>query len=269
MRSEEGARFPLSMVSSGVWAEEIPLERAHSLPSVTRGEDVTMLSELKRIGYHGTTVCSYKSFPIAAHFELHIEQGPILENERRKIGIVESVQAYRWYTINVKGRDCHTGTTDILSRADALLAASKMIVASREVAYETGARVSTGIMDVKPGSVNTVSGNVTFSLDVRGKNDEIVSQAEQKLKETFTTIANGRYMPGSATEFLRKLTSEAHPDLCSVSWRQDFDSPTVKFHEDCIQCVTAAAQDVFGDKTPDMTKLMHSGAGTFSSQALR
>ncbi len=76
--SEEGARFPISMVSSGVWAEKIPLTRAHFLPEVGGGT-ATMRSELERIGYLGSTPASYRSMPLAAHFELHIEQGPILE----------------------------------------------------------------------------------------------------------------------------------------------------------------------------------------------
>lgn len=102
-RSEEGARFPISMVSSGVWAEDIPLERAHDLQEVGGGV-ATMKSELQRIGYLGSVPASYRSTPMTAHFELHIEQGPILEAERQKIGVVQGVQAYKWFTIDVEGR---------------------------------------------------------------------------------------------------------------------------------------------------------------------
>jgi len=91
------------MVSSGVWAEEIPVEDAHSLREVGNGT-ATMRSELQRIGYLGSTPASYRSMPMAAHFELHIEQGPILEAEKQKIGIVMGVQAYRWFTFEVNGR---------------------------------------------------------------------------------------------------------------------------------------------------------------------
>jgi hypothetical protein len=102
--SEEGARFPVSMVSSGVWAGEIPLERAHGLKEVGGGA-ATMREELERIGYLvGEVEASHKAMPMAAHFELHIEQGPILEREEMKIGIVEGVQAYRWFTVEVVGR---------------------------------------------------------------------------------------------------------------------------------------------------------------------
>lgn len=108
--SEEGARFPLSMVSSGVWAEEIPLDHAHNLREVGSGT-ATMKSDLERIGYLGSTPASYRSTPMAAHFELHIEQGPILEAEKQKVGIVTGVQAYKWFTIDVDGRGQHSRVT--------------------------------------------------------------------------------------------------------------------------------------------------------------
>ena len=74
MHSEEGARFPISMMASGVWAGATPLEKAHNTKEV--GGDATVKSELERIGYLGQTPASYKSTPISAHFQLHIEQGP-------------------------------------------------------------------------------------------------------------------------------------------------------------------------------------------------
>jgi hydantoinase/carbamoylase family amidase len=127
--NEEGARFPMSMVSSGVWAGSIPLETAHNLREVRPGT-ATMKSELERIGYLGSTPATHEAIPMAAHFELHIEQGPLLEMANKKVGIVTGVQAYKWFTVKVKGRDTHTGTTDLKSRADALLTASKLILHS-------------------------------------------------------------------------------------------------------------------------------------------
>lgn len=101
--SEEGARFPVSMMGSGVWAEMLPLEKAYNLKSVT-GEKIDLKSELERIGYLGDTPASYRSVPMAAHFELHIEQGPTLEAEGKKVGVVQGVQAYKWFTVEVQGR---------------------------------------------------------------------------------------------------------------------------------------------------------------------
>jgi len=91
--NEEGARFPKSMCSSGVWAGDIPVETAHNLREVHPGT-ATMAEELERIGYLGSTPASHEAMPMAAHFELHIEQGPLLEMANKKIGIVTGVQAY-------------------------------------------------------------------------------------------------------------------------------------------------------------------------------
>ena len=90
-------------MSSGVWAGDIAVDHAHGLCEVGDGA-ATVKSELERIGYLGSTPASYKSMPIAAHFELHIEQGPILEGQKQKIGIVTGVQAYRWFTLTITGR---------------------------------------------------------------------------------------------------------------------------------------------------------------------
>jgi hypothetical protein len=79
-------------VSSGVWAEAVPLETAWNLAEVSPREDgkkKTMKQELERIGSLGSKQASYRNNPFAAHFELHIEQGPILEDEGRKVGIVK------------------------------------------------------------------------------------------------------------------------------------------------------------------------------------
>ncbi|KAK4978424.1 hypothetical protein LTR66_010593 [Elasticomyces elasticus] len=252
--NEEGARFPISMVSSGVWAEEIPLERAHELKEVGGGS-ATMKTELERIGYLGTTPASYKHVPMAAHFELHIEQGPILEAEQRKIGVVQGVQAYRWFTIEVKGRDCHTGTTSFAHRADALLAASKMILYSHRAASRVGALASTGILTLKPGSTNTVPGTVRFSLDLRAPKDSVVEEVEKACKSAFSAIATGEDVDG--------LNKDCTPSnrQCSVSWTTDSVSPATNFHDDCIGCVTEAAADLFGADATKLTKRMVSGAG--------
>lgn len=113
MTSEEGARFPKMAVSSGVWAGAIPLEDAWSLEEIApSGEDnvkKTMKQELERIGYLGDTEASFEAMPMAAHFELHVEQGPILEREEKKVGVVKSVQAFRWFEISIEGKGTHTG----------------------------------------------------------------------------------------------------------------------------------------------------------------
>lgn len=263
--NEEGARFPLSMVASGVWAGEIPLEKAYGLDEVGNlASPATQKSELERIGYLGSIPANHKTgIPIAAHFELHIEQGPILEKSLGKIGVVEGVQAYKWFTITVQGRDCHTGTTNFQNRSDALLTAAKLILHSHNKASELDCLASTGILNLKPGSTNTVPGFVKFSLDIRAGSDKKLAKLEKILKNDFKSIARGDQVVGSDINTLGTKGKG-----CTVEWTMDSNSPATNFHPDCISCVEAAAasalhpqQDLETLKSEGLIQRMISGAG--------
>jgi hydantoinase/carbamoylase family amidase len=241
------------MVSSGVWSQSIPLATAHNLKEVHPGT-TTMASELSRIGYLGSTPASHENTPMAAHFELHIEQGPLLEMANKKIGVVKGVQAYKWLTVHVKGRDTHTGTTDFKSRADALLTASKMILHSHRLATGSNALASTGILNLKPGSTNTVPGEVTFSLDIRSPSDATVSKMLSLIQRDFPKIAAGEDIGG--------LNSGCTPGLpLSVSITEDFNSPATTFHPRCISAVADAAHSALGSDSKNLVLDMTSGAG--------
>ncbi|KAI1504760.1 amidase [Biscogniauxia marginata] len=248
--NEEGARFPISMVSSGVWAEEIPLETAYALRE--GGKGTTMQSALKKIGFLGPTPASYQSMPMAAHFELHIEQGPILEAEQQKVGVVKGVQAYKWFTVEVHGRDAHTGTTPLANRADAMLLAARLITHSHWLATKHSALASTGILSLSPGSTNTIPGHVRFSLDIRAPADETVDTVEADMKRDFAALARGEDVAGI-------LNGSTPGKPLDVSWRTDSVSPAVVFHPDCIAVVRASAEAVTGDKS--LVRDMTSGAG--------
>ncbi|KAF8583319.1 amidase [Ramaria rubella] len=237
--NEEGARFPKSIVSSGVWAGAIPLEDAWNLKEVSG--NATQKSELERIGFLGETPCSYKAMPLGAHFELHIEQGPHLEASSRKIGVVEGAQAVRWYTLTITGRESHTGATPFPSRSDALLCAAKCIVASNTLAKAHGALASTGIISALPGSTNTVPGRVVLSLDLRHARDRALDEFDKVLRGEVERIAREESEKG-----------------CGVEWRLDTDAKATHFDERCIQCVWDSAEAVVGSE-----KLLRltSGAG--------
>ncbi|KAL6717465.1 hypothetical protein ACLMJK_005380 [Lecanora helva] len=252
--NEEGARFPISMVSSGVWSGSIPIEKAHQLQEVGN-EKRTMKQELERIGYLGDSETSYKAMPIGAHFELHIEQGPRLEAQQKKVGVVHGVQAYRWHTISVRGKDCHTGTTDFVNRSDALLTAAKMILHSHRLATKTGCLASTGILNVAPGSTNTVPGTVNFSLDIRAGLDSQLLEFEDQLKVDFEKIARNKNVGD-----LNKGGTLGKG--CSVEWTLDAPSKAVNFDKECIECVEESAKGLFGEERYDaLTQKMISGAG--------
>ncbi|KAI8958755.1 amidase [Daldinia sp. FL1419] len=257
--NEEGARFPISMMSSGVWAEEIALDHAHNTQEVGGGS-ATVKSELERIGYLGSIPASYRSIPMAAHFELHIEQGPILETEQQKIGVVKGVQAYRWFTVDVDGRDAHTGTTPLKSRADAMLLAARLITHSHRLATTHSAVASTGILTLSPGSTNTIPGHVSFTLDIRAPTDVTIDAMEADLKRDFAALAVGKDVGGL-------LAGSTPGKPLSVGWRTDFVSPATIFHPDCIAVVRASAEAVTGSS--NLVRDMTSGAGHDSVYASR
>ena len=237
------------MLASGVWSHAIRLSTAHSLASVSRSDPpgTTVLTALQRTGQHNPRLsCSHAATPLAAHFELHIEQGPHLQRAGRKVGVVDGVQAYRWFTITVTGRDAHTGTTGLESRADALLAAARMVVRCRVLSAEAGALATVGVIDAEPGAINTVPGRVTFRLDVRGATDERLEALEAVLRRAFEDIARGGGDGGAGPW-----------DEVAVSWRTDSDSRAVRFHDDCIDCVERAAEEACAGRAMRMT----SGAG--------
>lgn len=164
------------------------------------------------------------------------------------------MQAYRWYTITVLGRDCHTGTTDLAHRADALLTASKLILHSHRLATQHAALASTGILTLAPGSTNTVPGSVRFSLDVRTGDDARLQDVCERLQIDFTRIAGGEDVGGLNGGGTRGRA-------CAVQWELDFASPATRFHPDCIGCVDASAKSLFADEGQEMTQEMISGAG--------
>lgn len=178
--SEEGARFPMVTVSSGVWAGSVPLETAwncREVASLSQGPELrTIKQELIRTGFLGETPALFDAQPIGAHFELHIEQGPILENEGKKIGVVTGAQGYNWYEITVKGRDSHAGTTPLHSRKDSLLAAAKMVATSNQIAKEFSGLITTGIFRAEPGSINTMAHTVRFTLDMRHPSNSVLTK---------------------------------------------------------------------------------------------
>ena len=254
--NEEGARFPMMAVSSGVWAEAVPLETAWNLAEVSAGDDgkkKTMKQELERIGFLGEQEASYKTMPVAAHFELHIEQGPILEEEQRKIGVVKGVQAFKWFNVTVSGRDTHAGTTPFVARKDSMLCAAKCIVKANELAKELGGLATTGIIEATPGSINTMAHTIFFTLDIRHTVDARLSELEEKCRSEFKRIAEQDSEKG-----------------CTVKFKELVDSPAVVFHEDCVAAVEASAKEVCeelaskGVKAKDdgsLWKYMISGAG--------
>jgi len=231
--NEEGARFAPAMLASGVFAGVFSPEYAYAR---TDRDGKTFGDELARIGYKGEEKAGARKF--SAMFELHIEQGPILEAEGRMIGAVLGVQGIRWYEVTVTGQAAHTGTTPMRLRKNALIGAARMIERIDAIAREHApdAVGAVGLIESKPNSRNVIPGEVFFSVDFRHPEEKILDAMEANFRAALADI-----MP---------------PLQLTYAETRIWDSPPVKFAPELIECVHIGAAKA-GFQSRDMT----SGAG--------
>ena len=212
--NEEGSRFSPPMMCSGVFAgifTEAEVLEKRDRAGIRFGD------ELDAIGYRGEEICG--QHPISAYFELHIEQGPILEAEDKTIGIVTGIQGARWYEVTVRGKDAHAGSTPMTLRHDALVATAGMIEAVSKVAKAHGPSAvgTVGLIENRPNSSNVVPGEVFFTVDIRDPDDAVVLRMEHELKALMEKIASDN-----------KVT---------VDIVQIWDAPAVHFDPSCVDMV--------------------------------
>src|SRR5216110_1677428 len=176
--NEEGARFQPAMIASGVMAGRIALEDAYN----TRDANgIRLVDELERIGYLGSEPCLPR--PFRAYLELHIEQGPILEEEGLSVGVVEGIVAISWSRLSLHGVQDHAGPTPMRIRHDALVAAAEVIAGVRRIAREIGGNLvaTVGHLTVRPNIVNAIPGAATLSIDLRDPRNETLARARELL----------------------------------------------------------------------------------------
>jgi N-carbamoyl-L-amino-acid hydrolase len=162
--NEEGSRFNPAMVGSGVWAGVHDIDWAYA---ITDKAGKSFGEELTRIGYRGDLAASRR--PLKAAFEVHIEQGPILEREELQIGVLGGIQGLRWYDLVIDGDACHAGPTPMESRRDPFMAAAPIISGCYQIAaaHAPWGRVTFGDIRAEPGSRNTVPERLVVSVDIR------------------------------------------------------------------------------------------------------
>ncbi|MEQ9171807.1 MAG: Zn-dependent hydrolase [Rhodospirillales bacterium] len=195
---EEGVRFAAGVVASGVYAGRFDLDYGRNLPD--REGTTTMARELARIGYDGKAPCG--GYPISAFFEAHIEQGPVLEREGAVIGAVLGAQGQRCYAVTVTGEEGHAGTLPMALRRDAMVGAARMIDGLNRLAFEFDPVpvLTTGYVQVRPNSRNTVPGRVAFSIDVRHPDDAVLADICLRAETLCRTIAEGAGLQVQVTE---------------------------------------------------------------------
>lgn len=162
--NEEGARFAPAMLASGVFAGQHSLDYAYDRKDL---EGARFGDELARIGWVGTEEVGARK--MHAYYELHIEQGPILEAEGKEIGVVTHCQGLWWLEFTLTGREAHTGSTPMNMRVNAGLAMSRIFEMVQEVAmaHQPGAVGGVGQVKFSPNSRNVLPGKVVFTVDIR------------------------------------------------------------------------------------------------------
>ena len=231
--NEEGSRFAPAMVASGVFAGVFTLEYGLSRADV---DGKTMGEELARIGYAGDRPMGK---PIHAAFELHIEQGPILEAEGKTIGVVHAAQGQRWYEVVYTGQESHAGPTPMPRRRDALLGAARVIDLVNRIGLEHApyACATVGMIQNHPNSRNVIPGRVFFTIDIRHPEDAVLAEMDRKVREGVARVA-------------------AETKLEVTRLEQIFYYAPIAFDQACVDSVRAAAER-FGYSHRDIV----SGAG--------
>lgn len=185
---EEGVRFDGGgCVASSVFAGTKDLSAALSLTDRTGA--ATMGSELSRIGYAGTAPVG--GLPVSAYFEIHIEQGPVLETKGNTIGAVLGAQGRWCLDVTVTGEEGHAGTLPMAARRDAMVGAARMISALTDLASsgEPPPVITMGHLQVRPNSRNTIPGEVVFTVDCRHPDADVLARLRRQIDEVCTACA--------------------------------------------------------------------------------
>ena len=217
--NEEGTRFAPPMMASGVFAGVHELEWAYNK---TDAAGKKFGDEIKRIGWVGEEEVGARK--MHAFFELHIEQGPILESENKDIGIVTHGQGLNWIQVTVTGRESHTGSTPMPMRRNAGLGMAKITELVQEIAisHQPAAVGGIGQCDVYPNSRNIIPGKVVFTIDFRSPSFEVQDDMEQRLY-------------AGAKEIAKNLALE-------IEFEKVGHFDPVTFDETCVNTVRKAAE---------------------------
>ncbi|TPK64633.1 Zn-dependent hydrolase [Mesorhizobium sp. B2-4-19] len=183
--NEEGARFAPAMMASGVFAGVLDQADVYEH---TDKNGKKFGEELERIGWKGTEKVGDRK--IHAFFELHIEQGPILEDEDIDIGVVTHGQGLKWLQVTLIGKEAHTGSTPMPKRRNAGLGMARVIELVHEIAmdYQPDAVGAVGHMEAYPNSRNIIAGRTVFTIDIRSPEKEVLDAMDARVREGIDTI---------------------------------------------------------------------------------
>jgi N-carbamoyl-L-amino-acid hydrolase len=178
--NEEGARFAPDMMGSGVHQGALDIDEMLAVRGI---DGSTVAEDLSRIGYAGTAPVG--DFRAHCYFELHVEQGPVLEEAGIEIGAVTGVQGISWTEYRITGVSNHAGTTPMRLRHDAGYVAAAIAVEARRLAGEFGGNqvATVGVNELKPNLVNVIANQAMVRVDLRNTDDDLLKQAEARMAE--------------------------------------------------------------------------------------
>ncbi len=219
--NEEGSRFAPAMVASGVFAGAFDLEFAYSREDA---DGLKLGDELKRIGYDGPEAVGGR--PVHAFFEVHIEQGPFLEEAGTDIGVVTHANGQRWYEITLTGVESHAGPTPMARRKDALVCAAAVIEKINKIGwdFQPHACSTCGMIQAYPNSRNVIPGEVWLTVDLRHPFSDKLEAMDKAVREGVAEICNERGI--------------------ELKLEQIFEFPALAFDEDCVSAVRNAAAEL-------------------------
>ncbi|ESP87029.1 Zn-dependent hydrolase [Candidatus Halobonum tyrrellensis] len=232
--NEEGSRFQPAMQGSGVWAGEHDVDEEYAK---TDPDGATFEEELERIGYKGE-VAAEPQREYDSYLELHIEQGPYLEESDADVGVVTGIVGFTWGAITFHGEADHSGPTPMQYRSDALVAAADVITQIRRIPSALGERTvgTTGYIDAEPNSINIIPEEVTFTWGFRDPTEEVIAEARARV------LAEAEYAA----------------DREGVDWEYEdrMWADPVNFADRCVDAVADATDDLGYD-----SMRIFSGAG--------
>jgi allantoate deiminase len=209
---EEGSRFQTGMLGSRAFIGDLDPEdwrrRGVADAMAAGGFEFERLAQAKAVDRVG------------AYLELHIEQGPVLEQEGLDLGIVSSIAGLLGFRVRLFGEANHAGTTPMSSRRDALAGAARIVLELRDEARSRGdMTANVGILTVAPGGFNVIPGTAEFTIDARAGDADAFARAEKFVRETLERVAADEQLELEVTETHRKQPTPLDPELQEVLTR--------------------------------------------------
>lgn len=219
--NEEGSRFAPCMMGSGVFAGKFTLQETLAKRDV---EGVSVGEALQAIGYAGSR--AVLGHPVGAYFEAHIEQGPILEDEHKTLGVVLGALGQKWFDLSLRGVEAHAGPTPMHLRKDALVGAAAVVEAVNRAAlgHQPHACGTVGCLQAYPGSRNVIPGEVRMTLDFRHLQGERLDAMIAEVREVI------------------EHTCEKHGLSFELTPTADF--PALYFDKGCVEAVRESAKSL-------------------------